>query len=314
VAVVNPLTDSVDVYDRATGDQVWRYPATSGPGAVAVTTVSFSSGGAAFFIGTGSGEILTFDVETWELSRTTRIGDGFVRDVAAGAPDGLLVSFVGSSVVYGLADQNYVLFDTEDEWVSRNIYNAGQANLVNSVAWSGATDKVVFAPFDGDMVVFDPVALEDERFRIDLPFGSAVFSEDGAMIFLADILGTMVALDAESLSEVYRQNAHRGPYVLAPDPLGRWVATGGITDGDVKLWDAATGEELTTLRTGVSGIRGVWFTPDGSRVGFLTEAGVVDFLETNIEALLEEARSLVPEGRALNEAECLAFFGTEDCG
>jgi WD40 repeat protein len=102
--------------------------------------------------------------------------------------------------------------------------------------------------------------------------------------------------------------------MIATDTTGRRIVTGGITDGTVKLWDAATGRPITTLRSGTTSIRAVWFTPDDSRIGYLDETGTIDFLETDLEVLLTQARSLVPEGRELTEPECLAFFGTEDCG
>ncbi len=41
------------------------------------------------------------------------------------------------------------------------------------------------------------------------------------------------------------------------------VATTG-SDGTVKLWDANTGTELTTLNGHTDSVRGVAFSPDGS--------------------------------------------------
>jgi WD40 repeat protein/serine/threonine protein kinase len=54
-------------------------------------------------------------------------------------------------------------------------------------------------------------------------------------------------------------------YGLAVSPDGRRLAGGG-SDGQVKLWDVATGKELRTLRGHTDQVRGLAFSPDGSRL------------------------------------------------
>jgi WD40 repeat protein len=48
---------------------------------------------------------------------------------------------------------------------------------------------------------------------------------------------------------------------VAFSPDGRWLATAS-RDGNARIWDAASGEELRKLM-GHGGVEGVAFSPDG---------------------------------------------------
>jgi WD40 repeat protein len=52
---------------------------------------------------------------------------------------------------------------------------------------------------------------------------------------------------------------------VAFSPDGKRLATAG-GEGAVKIWDAATGQELGALKGHSDGIRSVVFSPDGKRL------------------------------------------------
>ena len=57
-------------------------------------------------------------------------------------------------------------------------------------------------------------------------------------------------------------------------PDGRRLASGGF-DGEVKVWDATTGQETLTLKEQTGIIACVAFSPDGHRLASASEDGTV---------------------------------------
>jgi WD40 repeat protein len=58
---------------------------------------------------------------------------------------------------------------------------------------------------------------------------------------------------------------------------GRWLAS-GFADKTVRVWDAATGQELLCLRGYEGWVGSVSFSGDGQLLGFSTEPGRTTFL------------------------------------
>ena len=61
-------------------------------------------------------------------------------------------------------------------------------------------------------------------------------------------------------------NAHASAvWSVSFSPDGTHIASGSV-DKTIRLWDAATGEELRTSSKGLDGVYSVSFSPDGTRI------------------------------------------------
>jgi WD40 repeat protein len=85
-----------------------------------------------------------------------------------------------------------------------------------------------------------------------------------------------------------------GKYVV-PIVNGTRLATGS-EDQTIKLWDAATGEEVLTLRSHTGVVSSVAFSPDGRLLGSASADGTVQVREAESPATLSPAVS-TPESR-----------------
>src|SRR5204863_124610 len=101
------------------------------------------------------------------------------------------------------------------------------------------------------------------------------FSPDGKRLASGGQDGMVMLWDVASGKELHVCRGHRFPVRdLAFSPDGRTLASGEAGDtrdnggdreeGEVRLWDAATGQERGRLRTEQTGVRGVAFSPDGT--------------------------------------------------
>ncbi len=63
-------------------------------------------------------------------------------------------------------------------------------------------------------------------------------------------------------------------YAVAFSPDGRWLAGGG-TDAIVKIWDAATGDELLRLPGHKGIVTNLAFAPDGQRLASGADDGAI---------------------------------------
>src|SRR5271165_6816194 len=145
----------------------------------------------------------------------------------------------------------------------------GRAGGVNSVAFS--PDGTTLASGSDNAVQLWNVATgqRTENYSVasnNGPVNSVAFSHDGKTLASGNQNGTILLWNAATsqLTENYSVASNNGPvYSVAFSPDGQTLASG--SNGEVQLWNAATGQPTGTLQTGdVKPVNSVAFSPDGS--------------------------------------------------
>jgi len=114
---------------------------------------------------------------------------------------------------------------------------------------------------------------------VDASVYSVVFSRDGKKIYAGNGDGTISEWDASLGKETHVWKAHNDVAIsLAFSPDYRLLASGGLNDANVKLWDPATSREIRTFgEKKTAGLieqsNAVAFSPNGRMIAF-SVAGV----------------------------------------
>ena len=117
------------------------------------------------------------------------------------------------------------------------------------------------------------------------------FSPDGRWLASAGDRDdrTVRIWDVEKREEVQKLAGHSdGVYAVAFNPTGTLLASGSV-DGDIRLWDTTTWQEVADLKLG-SNVYGVAFTPDGTRVVGACADNVIRFWDTAMHQEVAELR------------------------
>jgi WD40 repeat protein len=150
----------------------------------------------------------------------------------------------------------------------------GHADVVKSLAFSPDGGLIVSSSQDGSVVLWD--ANGGNAIRTLAPAGLSpgrfvAFSPDGRTIGMSEVAWEardLIMMDVQTGAIRARLSGHRfGANALAFSPDGQILATAGV-DRCIKLWDLATGKELSTLRDDVGWVKSLVFSPDGSRLAY----------------------------------------------
>jgi WD40 repeat protein len=110
-------------------------------------------------------------------------------------------------------------------------------------------------------------------------FGMA-FSPDGRHLAAAghDGIGpkpfVVKVWDVETGQPVRAHRESTGIYSISYSPDGQWLAL-GVQDGNVKIWEARTGQAMVLVGKHDGEVRGLTFRPDGQRLASASRDGTV---------------------------------------
>jgi WD40 repeat protein/transcriptional regulator with XRE-family HTH domain len=138
----------------------------------------------------------------------------------------------------------------------------------------------------------------------------AAYSPDGKRVALTGGLGTTRIWDTFTGEEVLVLRGHTGSVVsVAFGPDGSQIATASV-DGTAKVWDAVTGTNVLTLPVDSQGAGGISFRPDGKQLAVGAVSGTYIFV-LPIDDLVELAKSRLT--RSLTIEECQQYLHLETC-
>ncbi len=222
-----------------------------------VLSVAFHPNGQTLASGGADHTVRLWDMATGTLWKTLAGHRDAVHSVAF-SPDGWILASGG-------ADRVIRLWDTARGILRKTL--GGHEEAVHSVAFSpdgwilasGGADRVIRL-WDADAGTFRQTLWG----HVDRVY-SVAFSPDGRTLVSSGGDGTVRLWDVDAETLRHTLKNHKGSvFSVAFSPDGQTLASGG-TDG-ARLWDAATGTCLSTLkwRTGsVGAVNGVAFSPDG---------------------------------------------------
>jgi WD40 repeat protein/transcriptional regulator with XRE-family HTH domain len=245
--------NTAKVWDVATGTELFSLAGHTS----SVLGTSFSPDGK--WLATAS---MDGTAKIWDLTPSHElfalVADNDIVSSVAISPDGTKLATAGQQVWVWDMETGQQLYELK-----------GHTDFVDSVKFSPDGTHLATASQDETARVWD---LASRREIIKLPVGKSAniaiaFSPDGKRLATTGKGNTVTVWDVNSGEPLLNLKGHTAPVVqLRFNPEGTQLATVSEASEDgVKIWDAATGEELFAMKE-AGAILGLTFSPDGKRL------------------------------------------------
>jgi WD40 repeat protein/DNA-binding SARP family transcriptional activator len=188
-----------------------------------------------------------------------------------------------SRIATGLSDGTTIVWKLSAGGGEPILRLAGHDAAVVGVDFSPDGSRLTTSSDDGTVKVWD-ITPGGAHEWLTLPGeGGLAFSPDGSLLAIGSEGGDVHVYDAASGIETLVLKGHAGRVnAIAFDPSGSTLATAGFVDGTARIWDTASGQELTTVDLARS--PGQDFEPCSLRPTSLEQVFDVDFSSRNLMA------------------------------
>ena len=165
----------------------------------------------------------------------------------------------------------------------------GHTESVTSLSW-GPGDSLASAATDGEIKIWTSLQSQPvTKLSGNAPLRSVRWSPDGKLLASADDHGRVSIRDAASGEEQFSIQAHERRILskvgflefdvsLAWSPDSSHLASGGL-DGELRIWEAQSGEEAFRLSKDLDRIWCVDWSSDGSSIALGSEDGCIRVVE-----------------------------------
>ncbi len=257
----------VKLWDATSGQETLTLKGDAGWVWGAVSGVAFSPDGKRL-ASVNDRTVKVWDTTTGQETLTLKGHSGMVMGVAF-SPDGKRLASAsqdGMMKVWDAASGQELLTLKGHPWI------------INSVAFSPDGKRLASGSWDQTVKVWDVTRAQESltlKGHTDEVY-SVAFSPDGRWLASAGRDRKVKLWDASSGQETLTLKGHTGAVasvVFSPDGKRLASATGYFYDkltkskpGEVKVWDATSGQEILTLKGHARGVLSVAFSSDGKRL------------------------------------------------
>jgi eukaryotic-like serine/threonine-protein kinase len=250
------------VWDATSGQQTLTLKGHTN----AITSVAWSPDGKRIVSGSYDNTVRVWDAANGQETLTLKGHLGRWVTSVAFSPD-------SKRVVSGSWDKTLKVWDAARGQEALTI--KGQSLSVTSVAFSPDSKRVVSGSWDKTLKVWD-AARGQETLTIEGRSHGVAFDPGGNRIASGSDGKTVKVWDAASGRTILTLKGHSQPVIsVAYSPDGKRIVSGSgemdargqkLLPGEVKVWNAATGEETMNLKGHTSDVRTVAYSPDGKRI------------------------------------------------
>lgn len=133
----------------------------------------------------------------------------------------------------------------------------------------------------------------------------------GRRVAAVSVLSSDVdVFDLDTGEEVFSVRGSGGARDASYSADGSELAVPGA-DGSIRIWDAQTGRQVTTLRSTDRAVIGAVFSPDGRKLASQDEDGLIRIWALDVGDLVSIAQDRLT--RQLTDAECRQYLRRETC-
>ena len=244
----------ITIWDAATGGDLVSFQGHS-----LVSSLAFSPDGTRLACCTGDRTIVILDVVTGKAIASHK-GRGELKDIVVFSPDGTQLAYCNS------IDTWITLLNatTGDELRSFRRHKGG----VNGLAFSPDGSRLATGARDKTIRVWDTSTGDERPILKGYDVGDTLlaFSPDCKLLAAASCIGSEISLwDADTgklLAQLSGQQLSLSAIVFSSDGT-RLIS--GSSDQTVRIWDVATRQQLSTLKTG-NAVYNLALSPDGTRL------------------------------------------------